>query len=102
MDPNSDIGQRVRAARIRAGLSRKVVADQLAVGEDAIVQWKLGRRQPNMKRLGQIVEACGVPVEFFFDRRALLDPMAAISAQLSSIEDRLARIEAELGIRRRS
>lgn len=51
---------------------------------------------------GELGQHRQVPVSFFhMDPQALLDQMLAISAQLTSIEDRLVRIEAELRSRER-
>jgi transcriptional regulator with XRE-family HTH domain len=60
-----------------------------------------GERTPTPEQLSAIASACDIPPEFFaIDFRALADPVASQAAQLAEISDRLARIEAELGIRR--
>jgi transcriptional regulator with XRE-family HTH domain len=95
-----DLGRRIRAARVLAALSRAELAVRLGLSEDHIAKWEAGERHPSEERLGQVSAVCEVPVEFFLvDWQVLATPAGALSAQVSSVEDRLARIEAELHIR---
>jgi transcriptional regulator with XRE-family HTH domain len=95
-----DLGRRIRAARVLSALSRAELAVRLGVSEDCIAKWEAGERHPTEERLGELSTACEVPVEFFLvDLQVLSAPTGALSAQVSSVEDRLARIEAELHIR---
>jgi transcriptional regulator with XRE-family HTH domain len=100
-DDDYQLGRRIRAARALAGLSRAALAERIGVREGMVAKYEIGARIPGADRLERLSAVCGVPVEFF---RADLDALAAsapdVSAQLSSIEDRLSRIEAELRVRR--
>jgi transcriptional regulator with XRE-family HTH domain len=100
MTEGMDVGRRVRAARALAGLSRAELAERVAVSEAMVGRYETGHRHPVGERLERIAAACVVSVAFFHANLGALDrSVAELSAQMSSVEDRLARIEAELRIR---
>jgi transcriptional regulator with XRE-family HTH domain len=97
-----DLGRRIRAARALSGLLAPELAQRLGVHPDTLRKYERGLRIPSADQLEALAAASNVPLEFFtVDLRALSDPPAVIVAELSAIQDRLARIEAELGIQRR-
>lgn len=69
-----DVGDRIRAARKRKGLSQ--VGLSLILGEKfdrpaetmrrSIVNWEGGKHEPRGHFLDAIAEATGQPIEFFF------------------------------------
>jgi transcriptional regulator with XRE-family HTH domain len=96
-----DIGRRIRAARALADLSASDVGDRIGLSKDTMRKYEGGHRVPKADVIERVAQACGLPVEFFYvDLSVLADWPAAMAGQLSAIQDRLARIEAELRIRR--
>ena len=59
-------GERIKAARINAGLTQRELADRLNVSFVNISQWERGRRSPKIETLQKIASALNVPlIELF-------------------------------------
>ncbi|NTW97232.1 MAG: helix-turn-helix transcriptional regulator [Oscillochloris sp.] len=54
------VGQRIAAARQRAGLSIRDLADRIGWPRDTLVNYELGRRAITIERLDQIADALGI------------------------------------------
>lgn len=54
-----DVGQRIKEARKRAGLTQKGLATQIGVATGTIQQYELGKRQPRLEQLSKIARALG-------------------------------------------
>lgn len=52
-----DFGNILRAARLRAGLTAREVAQTLGVSESRVSLWENGRAEPRARVLSQYVEA---------------------------------------------
>lgn len=59
------IAERLRAARLQAGLNEKHVADFLGVSQSVISAWENGTRSINVGRLYQLSSLFGCPEEYF-------------------------------------
>lgn len=55
-------GERIKAARINAGLTQRELAERLNVSFVNISQWENGVRNPKIETLQKIAEALGVEV----------------------------------------
>ncbi len=55
------VGQRIAAARQRAGLSVRDLAERTGWPRDTLVNYELGRRAITIERLQVIADALGVP-----------------------------------------
>ena len=50
----------IREARTRAGLSQAALAERAGTTQSAVSRWEGGHEEPRLRRLGEILEACGV------------------------------------------
>lgn len=64
LDPQNFSRERLRLARLRAGLNLRELADRVGVSHAAISQYESGRARPGNAVLGQLAIACGVPPHF--------------------------------------
>lgn len=55
-------GQRIRAARKKAGMTQTELAKKLGIPYQSIGQWEKDRRKPKLETLQRIAEALGVPI----------------------------------------
>jgi transcriptional regulator with XRE-family HTH domain len=58
----ADVGERIRATRNAAGISRAHLAYDIGVSEKTIVRMELGHFSPDLYILGLIAQVCGVPL----------------------------------------
>jgi transcriptional regulator with XRE-family HTH domain len=56
------LGDRLRNARFRAGLSQEQLADRVGVTRLTIRNYELGRTSPSLDRLNELAFALRVPV----------------------------------------
>ncbi len=61
-----DFGQRLKAARERAGMTQKELADAIGKSADTVATYEVGSRQPRLNDLPKIAEALEVPIDAFF------------------------------------
>lgn len=73
---DAHVGNRVRAARIQAGISQEQVADHLGLTFQQVQKYEKGINRIAAGRLFQIASLFGVTVEFFFDG---LEPRKAVA-----------------------
>jgi transcriptional regulator with XRE-family HTH domain len=57
----ADLGERMRLARLRAGMTQEDLGDKLGVTQTAVSYWEGGKRDPGVAELLRIAEAIGVP-----------------------------------------
>ena len=62
------IGERIRQARKRAGLTQKQLGEISGTSETTVKQYELGKRQPRIEQLQAIATALEVPVWELMDR----------------------------------
>lgn len=60
-----DIGNNMRNARIKAGLSMEALAEKAGVSHVAIVKYERGQFLPNIATAHRIAMACGCKVDDF-------------------------------------
>lgn len=59
------IGERIRAARLKVGITQEELATKLNITYQSIGQWERGKRTPKPETLKRIADALGVPVSEF-------------------------------------
>ncbi len=60
---NTGIGERIRAARERAGLTQAALAQKVGVTRSAVAQWETGRAGQVGTHLAQIAAVLGVGID---------------------------------------
>ena len=74
------LGERIRAAIKRAGLTQVELARRLSVGQQTVSGWANGAREPDAATIARIAEICGVSTDELLGRatpgRADPDPLA--------------------------
>lgn len=72
----SIIGQRLREARLRAGLSQKALGIQAGIDEftasPRVNQYERGRHTPEFQTVERFAEVLGVPAAYFYCREDAL------------------------------
>lgn len=56
------IGERIKAARKKAGLTQKQLGEKMGISYQAVAQWENDLRNPKIETLRAIANALGVPV----------------------------------------
>ncbi len=89
MSPYRTIGQRLRRARERAGLTRSQVAGYLGLKREQILQLENGYRKVDVITLTKLADLFGYSVAHFFDQVApeQSDTTVAFGAQNIGDED---------------
>lgn len=62
------IGERIKEAREKKGLSQRDLADKLAVSQPAIVQFEKGYKIPNTLMMNALADVLGVTTDFLNGR----------------------------------
>lgn len=55
------LGNQLKLARKRAGMSQKVVATELGVSYQSVWAWESGRHEPSREKLGKLTRLYGLP-----------------------------------------
>ena len=63
-----EIGSRIAAARMAAGLTQQELADKLFVSRHLVSKWEQGSRRPDLKTAWQIADALKVPRDSMISR----------------------------------
>lgn len=58
-------GQKIRTARLRAGLTQNQLAHAIKTSERNIVRWETNANDPRMEHVAAIAQATGNEVSFF-------------------------------------
>ena len=96
------IGERLRAARVRAQMSQRALAEKVGVSHTAISKYERGLDVPGADVLTRLAQALGVKVEYFFRpsivtvtapayRRKRALPERARKAIIAEVQDWLER-----------
>lgn len=64
------IGEKLKIARKRAGLTQKELAKRLGISPQNIHAYETGRRNPKRQRIAEFAEKLNVPVSYFYDFEA--------------------------------
>lgn len=62
------LGERIRRARVKAGLTQQQLADKLGLTRPTITQWETGATTPHAKKLEELAKALGLPRLEIFGR----------------------------------
>jgi len=65
------LGQRIRQARLAAGLTLEALGSQLGITKAAFQKYEKGVVTPDSSKLLMIAKACGVRTEYFFRRHVV-------------------------------
>jgi transcriptional regulator with XRE-family HTH domain len=84
------VGERIRAERVRLGLSARALARNVGVSASLISQIETGRSRPSVSTLYGITKALGISLEDVFDVPAAEEPAAPIVGRLPSVAHALA------------
>ena len=76
------IGQNIREARQRAGLSQVELAKVLGRTQDAVSKWELGVNEHGLEDAHAIAAACGVTLDWLISQGEM-DPVAIAHEVLS-------------------
>ncbi len=94
----TQLGQRIRTARERIGLSQEVLAEVVKRDQKAISEYENGKRKLPAIELPIYAYALGVPVSYFFDDDFGMDDLDQLLLQefhlLVSQDDKEAAIRA--------
>lgn len=99
------IGDRIRQARLSAGLTLTALGQAVGVSHTAIQKYEKGRVTPSSSQLLKLAQACGVRTEYFFRTHAVellqpefrrltsFGPMAQEALKLKVVEQVEKRVE---------
>ena len=59
---SNTIGNNIRIARTKSGLTQKELANRLFVTQQAITKWETGKSMPQADKLSEIAKVCGTSV----------------------------------------
>ncbi len=82
------LNDRLREARIRAGLSQKQVGELVQIGSSTISEYESGKKSPTMNVLHKLIGALGVDANFLFqdDSTELQSTMPIADDERSLVE----------------
>ncbi len=61
-----EIPQRIRYWRLKAGLTRQVLADKVGVDLSNVSHWERGQSYPQLMNLVRVCEVCGIEMRMFW------------------------------------
>jgi len=92
----SEVGQLLRAARERAGLTQRQIADLLDVRQTTVSAWETAVSEPNLETIYRWAAACGERAVLTVARPGAADPLSPlveVARALPSADlDRLLRV----------
>lgn len=68
MLPGHDLGERIRAARLKRGMSQERLADAMGVSKGAVSQWESNATSPRREYLSPLAEILGVTINWLLGR----------------------------------
>ncbi len=71
----------IKEARVRAGLTQKVLAERLGTHQPVVARWENGRTRPDFDTVVRVVEACGF--EFHFEMRPVEHDTVLVRRELA-------------------
>ena len=83
----NEIGRRLRAARVQAGLTPKQVSEALQMNASSIYQWERGETMPDFDRAIQLAHLYGMTVsELAGDDQEANDRYARLEKRIDALE----------------
>jgi transcriptional regulator with XRE-family HTH domain len=61
--PSDRLGERIREARLRRGLTQEALGEAVGVVKVSVSQWESGRTKPSIPNLWRIAAALDVPAD---------------------------------------
>ena len=77
------IGEKIRHARQKAGMSQEELADAIQVKRNTLTAWEIGRNEPNAETIRKIALACNVSTDFLLEMPADFSGMADDARRLA-------------------
>ena len=96
MAEKKELGEIIKTARSRKGLSQQKLADFLYVSRDKISSWENGRSEPVYSEILKLSEVLEVPVASFFpedDGKVLENQKIDVSSQIKQIDWKISSVE---------
>lgn len=90
MKSSLSLGQRIRLAREKSGLSQSELGQILQLSDKAISSYEVSRAEPSIETLKKISRATSTPVTYFVTDNVSSSDLVA--AKLDQIEQELAKI----------
>ena len=91
---NNSLGDKIKIARVSAGMSQKQLADKLQLSEKTISAYEKERAVPPVPTLERIAGITSQPIQFFMDN-GKKDPLEEISNKLDIIIKELKTIKSK-------
>lgn len=89
MESHKAFGQRIRAVRTKAKLSREFIAERVGIGANYLGQIERGEKWPALEVITKIAKSLSVPTSTFFDFEGTeVDPQRLRSKIHSLLENR--------------
>ncbi len=90
----SIIADRIKQARVNAGLTQKDLASRLHVGQSACANWEKGIREPDVNTICDICQVLGVTADYLL---GLVTESGTVSAgERERLEARVTELERQL------
>jgi transcriptional regulator with XRE-family HTH domain/quercetin dioxygenase-like cupin family protein len=96
---SATLGERLRAERLRRGLSLRALARQVGVSASMISQIEMGRSRPSVSTLYAMTTALGLSLEDVFTQAAAPAPAAKLDAAAGAEGTPVATVGTSLGRR---
>lgn len=64
-----EVGARLRALRVQAGLTQETLAGRLGTTQSAIARMERGRKRTSLELIGRVAEALGCDVALLIEQR---------------------------------
>lgn len=91
------LGEKIRNARVEAGLTQEELAEMIMVSRAAVAKWEGGRGLPDVANLKVIADALGVTVDYLLDKDNAID----LSIIKKPIDVAKYGLNAKLGVRKK-
>ncbi|OEU59688.1 MAG: hypothetical protein BA870_06795 [Desulfuromonadales bacterium C00003094] len=86
------IGQRIKQALERAGLTQRALASELGVSAGSVSGYVKGLNEPNAAALAKVAHVCGVSLNWLITGETLPEIKADLSQKSDSLDPRLTQI----------
>ena len=72
------VGERIRAARIRCGLTQRALGNRAWIAEPTIRRYELGNLNPKIETIKKIAKAMSVPQQLLMGEQPFPDPFLLV------------------------